>query len=110
MTDNMNEFLKKVSSSKELQGKFASLTDPKEVHKLALTVQPGLTLNEVIDAMKELTRYRSSMSELTDEELKQVAGGTYKYLSSSDPYQEFTALDQYELNNKGRFLFCFATW
>lgn len=71
----MNEFFKKLLASKELQGKFASLTDPEEAHKLALTVQPGFTLDEFVEGAKEFERCNSSISELTDEELKKLQAG-----------------------------------
>ncbi len=71
----MNEFFKKLLASKELQGKFASLTDPEEAHKLALTVQPGLTLDDSLREQKNLSVVIPLFLSLQMKSLKKLPAG-----------------------------------
>ena len=73
MNGNIQELIKKITESEELQAKFAALGSPEEAYELAKTLQEGFTKEEFLAAAKALSA--AADGDISDEDLAAAAGG-----------------------------------
>ena len=76
MNENIKAFLQKLSEDEALAAKFSALKDPEEAYAIASEAVGGFTKEEFVSAMEEVVKASmGSSGELSDEDLKKVAGG-----------------------------------
>ena len=73
MNENIQELLKKIADSEELQAQFGKLDTLDEAYELASKLQQGFTKEEFLDAVKVLNE--AADDDISDEELAATAGG-----------------------------------
>ena len=75
MNENLKKFLERLANDQELVSKMSTMKDSEEAYKLAASLQDGFTKEEFISAMDKLDAAAKGSEELSDEDLKNVAGG-----------------------------------
>ena len=79
MNENIRLFLEELRTDRALQVRLMEAQDLDEAYAAASAVQEGFTKEELVEAMKELRNgfaaVESEAEELTEEDLKAVAGG-----------------------------------
>ena len=73
MNENIQELLKKIADSEELQAQFGKLDNLDEAYELASKLQQGFTKEEFLDVIKVLNE--AADDDISDEELAATAGG-----------------------------------
>ena len=74
MNENIRKFLEKVVNDPETAAKLNAVKDPEEAYEIASSLQDGFTKEEFISAMNKIYE-DSKNNDLSDEDLKNVAGG-----------------------------------
>ncbi|MBQ9612643.1 MAG: Nif11-like leader peptide family RiPP precursor [Lachnospiraceae bacterium] len=75
MNENIKVFLKKMAEDQELFGKMSACKNPDEAYAIASSVVGGFTKEEFISTMDKLDAAAKGSKELSDEDLKNIAGG-----------------------------------
>ena len=73
MNENIQELLKKIADSEELQAQFGKFETLDDAYELASQIQQGFTKEEFLDAVKVLNE--AADDDISDEELAATAGG-----------------------------------
>ena len=76
MNENIRKFLEKAAQDSELAAKLNAIKTPDEAYALASSVQGGFTKEEFVSTMEQLKASADNASELTDEDISKMAGGT----------------------------------
>ena len=75
MNENIKLFLEKLAKDPEAAAKIGAIRDPEEAYAFASSMQDGFTKEEFISTMDKLDAAAKGSKELSDEDLKNIAGG-----------------------------------